>query len=173
MWPFECIGPNGQTYLHNDNWKQFIKEREIEYPHDWGHRRALITLCSPRKSFCELPHVTVFTTLNYIEDGFSLIFEPYPAHMRTGSDPDGNEESWNVFIEDGVGEKITLLSTSISFWPNPYRPFETDVFAFFRDKYWRVLNLQGGGLGVTPPPALPKPPEKKKMEYRSLDDDWI
>ena len=178
MWPFECVGPNGQTYLHNDNWEKFVKERDQEYPHNWNHRRAILTLFCPRNTFRELPGVTEETALNAIEDNYSVIFQAYPAHLRTTYDPDANEESLNVFIEDGqsnfAGEKIFLFSSSYYFFPLACsfgfgeRP---ERFAKFRDKYWRVHGVRGGGLGsAEPPPPPPKP--DKKVCLRSLDDDW-
>lgn len=178
MWSFECIGPNGQTYLHNDNWEKFIKEREQEYPHNWNHRRAVLTLFAPRPTFREIPGVNAETALNTVESNYSLIFQPYPAHLRTGYDPDAREESWNVFIEDGhanpLGEKVTLFSTGCYFFPSSNvldfgsRP---ERFVKFRDKYWRVHGIRGGGLGASEPPPPPPKPDKKVC-LRSLDDDW-
>jgi len=175
MWPFEHIGPNGQTYLHNDNWKKFLEEREAEYPHNWNHRRALITLCMPRSRFKDIPGVTDETAIDHLEGDFSAIFQPFPAHLRTGVDPDAKEPSWNLFIEDGHSkpiEPIYLFTTGSAFftlglymWGNG----KAERFAFFQNKYWRVWQVSGGGIGVAKPPP---PPKVKKPVYRSLDDDW-
>lgn len=177
MWPFECIGPNGQTYLHNDNWKQFLKEREAEYPHNWDHRRAIVTLCQSRDKFRQIPGVTELTTLNKMEDGFRVIFQPYPAHLRTGIDHDAQDPSFNVFIEDGHfdGEEVKLFSTGHEFFPsNQFTCWNDDKperFALWRGKYWRVWSVVGGGIGAEEPPS-PQPRQEKKVEYRSIDDEW-
>lgn len=179
MWPFECVGPNGQTYLHNDNWAAFVNEREVEHPHDWNHRRGLLTLCMPRNTFKEIPGVTSETHLNYKEDDFSTIFQPYPAHLRTGVDPDGHEESFNVFVEDGqvCGEPLTLFSTGAWFFPNSVGMMifggKPERFARFRGKFWRVWSASGGGIGVEPPPEPMQPKLEPKPLLRSVDDDWI
>ncbi len=137
MWPFECVGPDGLTYLHNDNWKSFVEERATEYPHDWNHRRSLLTLCFPRDNFKDVPGVTDATVINLKEEGFSTIFQPYPAHHRSGFDPEGKEPSYNLFVEDGhvapLGDPIVLFSTGCFFFPvdsilGHYRP---ERFAFF------------------------------------------
>jgi hypothetical protein len=175
MWPFECTGPNGQIYLHNDNWKQFLKDRDAEYPHNWNHRRALLTLCQPRDKFLDLPGVSDITTLNKMEDGFRVIFEPYPAHLRTGIDPDANDPSYNLFIEDGHanGEEVKLFSTDYVFPTAQFLLWGEDKperFAYWRGKYWRIWSVVGGGIGTVEPP---KPqPKEVKFTYRSVDDEW-
>lgn len=177
MWPFECVGPNGQTYLHNDNWRAFLKEREVEYPHNWEHRRALLTLCMPSGTLDDIPGVTEDTIINQVENDFSTIFQPFPAHLRTGIDPDGRLDSWNIFVEDQhykpLGEPIVLFSTSHEFFPSYYTSLiaRPERFALFRGKYWRVWSVTGGGLGSAAPPVPPKKVELKP-QYRSLDDDW-
>ena len=175
MWPFECIGPDGQIYLHNDNWKTFLKERDSEYPHNWEHRRAILTLCLPRDEFRQIPGVTDNTVLNFKDDELSTIFQPYPAHLRTGSNPDG-KESFNLIVEDGhinpLGELLVLFSTGDSFFD--FDPFEgkPERFAYWRNKYWRVWTATGGGIGVHPPPVKRDLKPKPVPQYRSLDDEW-
>ena len=179
MWPFECIGPNGQTYLHNDNWKSFVKEREKEHPHNWNHRRAVLTLCQARDTLRDIPGVTENTNLNKLEDGFSVIFQPYPAHLRTGIDPDGLDPSFNIFVEDGhcQSEEMKLFSTGLYFFPNNaflcFGDGKPERFAFFRGKYWRVWSVVGGGIGAAPPPEAPPLVKEEKVNLRSIDDDWI
>lgn len=185
MWPFECIGPNGQTYLHNDNWKAFVKERELEYPHNWEHRRAVLTLCFPRENFMDIPGVTEFTTIQLKEEGFSTIFEPYPAHLRTRSDSDATEDgpSLNLFIEDGhihpLGKPVVLFSTGYYFFNSGVGSMllgsgsKPERFALYDGKYWRVWTVSGGGYGTAQPPLKRQPPPKRRIYGRSIDDEWL
>ena len=176
MWSFECVGPDGQTYLHLDNWNKFILDRNLEYPHNWNHHRAILTLCTPRANFDEIPGVTQDTFMTYIEKNYSTIFIPYPAHVRTGVDPNSEEESWNVFVEDNhinpLGEKVLLYSTTNYFFGSYNFAEKPQRFAAFRGKYWLVLSVRGGGLGVAEPPPDPVVKKPQKI-YRSLDDDFV
>jgi hypothetical protein len=166
-WPHEHWD-NGVCYFHVENWNKFEKELASQYPHNEHHRRIRITLAWPREKLEDVPANTQYNILGGASGGhdilwedrsFSVIFEPYPRWF----DPYNPQESWRLFAEDGhpeptLGEKIVLYST------NSLR--SGNVFAFFRDRYWRVFEVEGGHYGPHPAPKQ----RSKTRKFWNIDD---
>lgn len=184
MWPFEYVDNDGKVCLDGAKWGKFIEERSVEYPHNWNHRRALLTLAVPRNNMKDVPGYE--GKISCVEKDFSVIFQPYPGHLRTGYDPDGTE-SWSLFIEDRharprLGEDVILFSAEQSFFHGRHFGgnwlLGEEIFrcAYFRGKYWRVATVNGGGYGPEPPPPherIETPPERpSKLAFRNIDEDW-
>lgn len=187
MWPFECIGADGKVYLHADNWKRFLNDRYQEYPHNWLHRRGVVSITMPRGRMEDLPGYQ--GNIACVEKDFSVIFQPFPAHTHTEYDPEGRE-SWNLIIEDKhrrprLGEDVILFSTGQQFFGNSrsYGAWaiwlEDDTrFAYFRGKYWKVVSVEGGHFGSLPPPPhekaeeSPAPSPSSRAQFRSIDEVW-
>lgn len=185
-WPFEHY-QDGETFLHTTNWLSFKRHKEsgTEYPHNWLHRRLFIQLHSPRNWINQIPlpednSLSLFHPtrqlnqpyqINYVSDDWSVIFDPYPAFVRTRDDPHGNQPSFHLWLEDKhqkptYGEPVTLFSTGTTLNAG------TDyIYACFRDLYWYVESFHDYGLGVKQPPIeeIRKVGTKKKL-YRSIDD---
>lgn len=139
MWPFECIGSDGRTYFHFDNWGRFLSQKQREYPAPIDHRRYELTLIYPRLRLEE-----VFTPvgpvshhdIHYHSNDWSTVFDVYPAHCFTA---DG-DNSIKIIIEEGHvdpwGEPVTVMSENEDgAFDNNYRNF-----VYFRGRYWKILN---------------------------------
>lgn len=168
-WPFKHIGPDGKTYLHDDNWAYFRKEIEARGDHNWHHQRIFLKLFNPANGVSLLPGYNGDTYfMRSVFDDFCVVYEPFPAWVRTEQDPDALEPSWNLFIENGhkktPGEPIILFSSM-----NVLFPFygEAVVYAYFRDKYWLTADMKDYGIGTFPPTNT----EEKRRRGRYLVRD--
>lgn len=180
-WPFEHH-QDGQVFLHMNNWADFKRHKDsgAEYPHNWLHRRLFVQIHSPRADLKQVPipieEGSLFVRnssrkINCVSDDWSVIFEPYPAFVRTTSDLNGNQPSWHIWLEDKhqkptYGEPMTLFSTGMNLGSG-----HDNLFAFFRDAYWYVEQFHDYGLGTKRPQIeeLCRVGTKKRL-YRSIDD---
>lgn len=170
-WPFEHWD-NGVCHFHFDRWKEFREQKEASYPHNEDHHRYCLTLITPRTKLEDVPVPPKTDTLifggggerghdiQYAERDFSVIFEPYPRWIT----PYQPEESWILFAEDKhgdepLGERIVLYKTDYSIKVG-------NVFAFFRNLYWNVVDIEGGHEGPHPSPNK----KAKKRKFHTLDD---
>lgn len=166
-WHFEHWD-NGVCYFHHQRWEEFRSNLEKSYRHNKNHRRALVTLINPCDRLVDAIGVThnPLTGMNYypscdiIEDDFSTIFEPFPRWFKAPN----IEESYIMFVEDGhkrprLGEDVIFYSVPGYYLSNSNK----NLYCFFKDKYWKVVEFEGGHHG----PYLPPPPPPK---WRSIDD---
>lgn len=173
-WPFEHWD-NGVCYFHHDNWRSYLGGLEQEYPHNELHRRLIVTLAFPRERLEEVPvpkeERIWFGTLvgghniHCEERDFSVIFQPFPRWL----DPHNPAEpSWVLILEDNhpqptLGERVVLYSTG-----NHIK--DGNVFCYFRDRYWRVVTIEGGHYGPHPATHAQKTRKRRRL-YRSIDDE--
>lgn len=159
-WSFKHIGPDGQTYLHNDNWEYFRRELESREDHNWHHRRAFMTLHTPRKRLATLPGYNEdIMCINTVLEDFCLIYEAYPAWFRTEKDPTAAQDSWSIFIENGhkktPGEPVILFSTGYGTdLVRPLYGITPTIYALFRNKYWLTDNIHDYGIGSFSPTKI-------------------
>lgn len=153
-YPFECIGPDGKTHFHFQEWGKFVAKLFNQYPIKTGHQRAEIELIFPCAALHEVYcHWSPFTgqeihsnpaadlrgawACHCIDADWSLIFDAYPSYSVPG-DPNG---SCRFLAEKGhknpLGEKLVLMSTA-TMLNNDH----ANRFAFFRGKYWKVLSYK-------------------------------
>ena len=138
MFPFECIGPDGRTYFHFDNWGRFLAQRQQEYPPTIDHRRYELTLIYPRlrleEVFTPIGPVT-HHDIHFHSNEWSTIFDVYPAHCFTA---DG-DNSVKIIVEEGHvnpwGAPVTIMSDDVAPFDNNNRNF-----VYFQGKYWKILN---------------------------------
>ena len=105
-----------------------------------------------------------------------MIYEPFPAFVRTEHDPEGWLPSWNLYLEDNHSkeklEELTILETDHIFalpeskWSILRVTRDTNLFAYFREHYWIVTDFKNYQTGHCPPEK-----KKKKKKYRSLFDE--
>lgn len=173
-WPFKHIGPDGKTYLHIDNWQAFRDEIENRSDHTWRHRRLFLNLHTPKQ---KLRHLGVPNSrVGAVYDYFKVIYEPYPAWVRTEDDPDAMLPSWNLFIEDGhkntPAEQITLFSTLYDFGSGIPTTVEGVLFAFFRNDYWIVDDVHDYGIGTFPPTKLDNKLRSGRTIFREIHEEF-
>lgn len=178
-WEFEHWD-NGKVYLHEERWQAFRKNLEKNgngYPHNWLHERILVRLHSPRDNIHDVPcpgmeHLK-YKVEDY-DDSWSVVYQPFPAFMRTAEDPEGWLPSWNIWAEnrhvDPLGEKLTLITTGDIFDRGDglisFGRRVKNIFANFQNKFWRVDQYHNYGIGPNPPP--PPPPKKKRLLGRDI-----
>ena len=193
MWPFEHH-EDGQSHLHIDNWSNFKRHKESgdEYPHNWLHRRLFVQLHSPRPTIREVPlpepeednvwtivwtgvtqlrRINQNRVINCVSADWSVIYEPYPAFVRTVHDKDGHSPSYHLWLEDKhpqptYGEPVNLFCTGVNL-----TNVNENIFAFFRNSYWLVSEFKDYGMGTKRPhlDELQRVGTKKRL-YRSIDD---
>ncbi len=159
---------NGICYFSKEGWDRLSQELQLQYPHNEHHRRICMTLAWPREKLEDVP-ITESNSLfgggtghNIISEDrtYSVIFDVFP---RWYNPHNHHEESWRIFAEDGhqpptLGEPLVIYTTTGSFKSG-------NAFCFFRNRYWRILEAEGGHYG--PHPA---PPKKKTSRFWSIDD---
>jgi hypothetical protein len=150
-YPFRHVGPDGKVYLHWENWNRFVEMKEEEYPHDWGHNRCFLRILA-----CDSP--TLDEVIDYVQETWSVIFEPFPAYWRTKEDPEGWGESYHLWIEDNQ-KQTDENKVCIIYMRNPANLFPDAKYVYFQKKWWKVDLYEHYGLGrnapkVAPPPTL-------------------
>jgi len=183
-WDFEHWD-NGKVYLHNERWLEFrnnVDKYGNGYPHNWNNNRIFVCLSNPHDSMYDLPAVGDVDLKYIIEshEEWKMVYEPYPAFIRSENDPEGWLPSWHMWAEDrSSGEPLTIFETGYAFHNNPHSFFLSKTirnkFASFRNQFWNVLEFNKLGIGVHPPPQPPlKSP--KKLTARSIfepfEADW-
>ncbi len=139
MYSFECEGPNGRTIVNYEKLTEYTKKLFEQYPMKRPHRRFQLMLAFPSDSIEAIPleNGNEYGKTTQIEEKFSTVLEILPAFLDTKPK---SENSHILFIEDGhenpLGEHVTLYSTAITFIEE-----NANRFAFFRNKYWRVLDF--------------------------------
>lgn len=140
---FECLGPDGRIYLHQDRWRQWRSERLTEYPCPEGHWRFDLELTDPRDILENVP-ITHNPHTNYSGhtcfyecDDWSTIWGVHNAYRyETG------HYSYRILVESGHqhpwGERIKLLSTSSGIVTESWGRNPQNTFAYFRGYYWNV-----------------------------------
>ena len=146
MKEFEHLGPDGRVYLHYDNWLRWRANRLCEYPgcDGWDDKwRIDLEIAHPRSNILDVPiernpHAATFgpRACFYLCDNWSVIFGVHDAHRE-------NTESHRMLIEScnprpTWGEQIILASTSSTICPEPWGMNVPNVFAKFRNRWWRV-----------------------------------
>lgn len=176
-WSFEHWN-DGKVYLHNDKWEAFRKQVEknglvhglkgnYHLPHDWNRTRVFCRLHTPRAYITDLP-APGDTNFKYriesIEE-WAVIFEPFPAWVRTDEDPEASLPSWHLWAENGHdGERLAIISTGHIYEPpksDGLVPFmlskvERNHFAAFQGMFWKIDGFVNYGLGPNPPKKKPK-----------------
>ena len=181
-WEFEHWD-NGKVYLHLERWEAFRKNVEKYgyegYLHDWNHNRIFCNLHTPRENLLDVPaegDEGYKHKISHVSD-YRVIFQPFPAFVRTGHDPEAWLESWNIWAEDqGEGEPLSILTTVEKWKPQKDDGFiyirmgairDVNTFASFRGMFWLVDALHYYGIGPNPPPPKKK---KKVLAPRSIFD---
>lgn len=176
-WEFEHWD-NGKVYLHEERWKKYVEDLQNDGTHYNTRNRILIRLINPRKNLQDVPvpgDDDYKHKITYKED-WNLIYQPFPAFMRTDIDPEGWSPSWNLFADDNdhYAEKFQILNTGPIHKKHQSFMYigestAVNVFAFFRDEFWSVIYRKELGLG-----AYPEPPKQKKtkLQPRSVFDEF-
>lgn len=187
-WEFEHWD-DGKVYLHEERWEEFRKNVDKYgqgYPHNWNHNRFFICIHTPRDSILDLPARGEDGLKHQIAtvQELKMIYESYPAFIRTDHDPEGWLPSWHMWAEDKYvnGESISILTSVNIFWkgddPNyiSFRRIQHNVFAKFRNQFWNVKFVNPLGIGPNEPP---EPPIKKKPKlllprsiFDSFEESW-
>lgn len=145
---FETIGPDGKTYLHNDNWYHWRDDRLVQYPCPSGHYRFDIEIGHPRDRLEDVPVERNPHSLGgygphqcfYVSDNWSTIFGVHEAHRH---DIDG--PSHRLLVESGCsepvwGERVRMMSTSSWIQDEPWGRNVPNKFVHFRGQFWRILK---------------------------------
>lgn len=164
---------DGKVYLHQDNWNRFKQNIENggDYPHNWDHSRIFLKLDAPRKLIKDVPVGGL--TVQSADTSYSIIYEPFPAFVRSEEDPEGWLPSWHIFAENNhikpmYAKPFTILTLSkIGTSMKGYQWPETVDVAFFDNLYWRISDYKNYDLGPNPPPKK----NKKKKRYRDIFDE--
>lgn len=144
MKPFECVDADGQIHLHHDNWHRW-KNDTLSSHNGEGKWRFDLDLRNPRYTLEEVPvsNLQVHTrfsphTCFYECSDWSTIYDFYESDrepmFRMIVESQNPEPLW--------GERITLLSSSSSFKPEPWGRNAPNQFAFFRGMYWQVASSE-------------------------------
>jgi hypothetical protein len=179
-WPFEHWD-NGKVYLHNERWEEFRKNVDKYgqgYPHNWNHTRLFVCLHTPRDSIMDLPAPGDPDLKHRIEshEEWTMIYEPYPAFVRTHDDPEGWLPSWHMWAEDNHvgGESLSILHTGNIYKQSDdgliRRRFTSNHFAAFRCQFWNMQTYVNLGVGPNEPPK--KKPKSKLLMPRSIFDPF-
>lgn len=143
MKPFEVLGTDGRVYLHHDNWNRWKHETLSVHPGE-GKWRFDLDLRNPRDTLEEVPvrnrnvHAAYTPHTCFYEcDDWSTIYDFYES----------NEPMFRMIVESQNpepiwGERITLLSSSTYFKPEPWGRNTPNQFAYFRGKYWQVVHSE-------------------------------
>ncbi len=146
MEEYQVLGPDGQIYLHYDNWKyRWRPNRLAEYPCPQNHHRFDIALMHPRRELLGVPisrnphshggycgHDCFYESSNW-----STIFGVHSFNVGTPY------EFHKFLVESNCpdpvwGERITLLSTSSMIEDEPWGRNAANKFAYFRGLYWKI-----------------------------------
>ena len=177
-WAFEHWD-NGKVYLHEQRWNDFRKDVEktgLGYLHNYNHNRIFCRIYTPRDRIEDLPAIGL-PDLKYKVEGFNkwnVIYQPYPAFVRTNEDPEGWLPSWNLWSEDNnTGDELLIFHTgNISRVDDIYSFGITirNYFVSFQGKFWLMDNYKHYGIGPHSPP--PPAPKVKKLCPRSIFEDF-
>jgi hypothetical protein len=176
MWIFEHWD-NGKVYLHNQRWGQFFKniEENGDYPHNWDHTRFFCQIHSPRNDIGDLPNIKNKKVAYKFT--YNVIYQPYPAFVRTELDPEGWLPSWHIWSEDnhpvGYSEEISFLNLSSS--NNIYFIHDSHTVVNFHDKFWLVESYVNYGVGPHRPPVPPKKNKsfiRPRSIYEPFENPW-
>lgn len=180
-WEFEHWD-NGKVYLHNERWAEFrekVKKHGNGYPHNWNHKRILLQLHSPRDNLIDVPASGEKGLSHRIEsyEEWTMIYQSYPAFVRTEHDPEGWLPSWHIYAEDNhkEGEAVCLLKTGSiysTFDIFLLMPTPKNLFASFRDQFWNVTIIENIGIGPFEPPKPPKSKMKHRSIFDSFEESW-
>lgn len=150
MKEFECIGPDGRTYLHNDNWLKWRHERFLQYPCPQGKFRFDITISKEMSSdrletvpTFRNPHAFHGTTLLRPTDCY---YECNDWSTIYGIHENGHNEL-RMLIESGNpdpvwGEKITFYSTSSWINQEPWGRNSPNMFVKLGNRFYLVTHSE-------------------------------
>lgn len=183
-WEFEHWD-NGKVYLHEDRWSEFRKNVEktgLDHPHNWNNSRIFCRLHTPRKYITELPALGDEDLKYKIShhESWRMIYQPFPAFVRTNEDPEGWLPSWHLWGEDhSKGDEITFLQTNHIFKHTNdskmimigFTPAIRNTFVSFQGQFWLVDNIHKYGIGPNPPPPS-KQKKKNKISARSIFEEF-
>jgi hypothetical protein len=183
---------NGKVYLHRDRWEAFRANIEKHgaynpgfdepYLHYWNNERIFLCLHTPRASIFDLPAIGEPDLKYKIESHseYKVIYQPYPAFMRTEDDPESWLPSWNLWAESNQknGEDLGILYTGEIFRKEKAlftayglgsQTTRKNQFAVFRNQFWLIKDYYDYGYGSHP---MPKPRKKKVLSPRSIYDSF-
>ena len=161
MYPFEVWNEEEQRLEFDDHeWTEFGKGLFRQYPQEIYRPRCLITLSNPADSLSEFQYLNEISgddlfrgfTFSHRSDGWSSIFETYPAYYTNGQ-----RSGLRFFIETGHqnpwGDQLEIISES-------YMMFDDDNFltppiriAYFREQFWKIDQLLNNMLIYQDPPT--------------------